>query len=328
MDWKGSTYSDLWVFLPGLDRNGGNYGDKTFGWKSKYSSVILSGRAMESMEDGCTCDGINSEGLAANLQVLDSSKFPSDGDKKMTIAAWTQYVLDRFATVQEVVDALKKEEFIITTPKIPGTDRSAKLHLAVSDANADSAIFEYEGGELKIYHGKEHKVLTNDPFYHEQLEICKQKIGGTPSWEAEENLPGTKQPYGRFTRATYYLWTASQSGTQQLRQAIADTFSIIRNAAAPSAYRNDDDPISETIWSTVIDHKNLVYYFADALSPNLWWVDLKSENLKKKIENAKKKALKIKLPYSEEDFNSGEYKDYFGDITHLFEEAEPFAFVD
>ncbi len=323
MDWRGSTFSDLWAFPAGLDRDGGDYGDKTVRWKSKYSSVITSGRADNKNPDGCTCDGINSQGLAANLQVLDSSQFPSDDRNKMSIAAWTQYVLDNFATVKEVVEAMKKEDFIITAPKIPGTDRAAKLHLAVSDADADSAIFEYENEELKIYHSKDYRVLTNDPFYHEQLKNCENIIGNPPSWESEDKLPGSKQPGPRFVRASYYLWTVSQSHKPGLRQAIADTFSIIRNAAAPSAYRNEEDPISDTIWSTVIDHKNLVYYFADALSPNIWWVDLKSDKLKNNT-----KPMQIKLPHTEEDFNSGNYDDLLGNITSHFEEVDaPFPFV-
>ncbi len=72
----------------------------------------------------------------------------------------------------------------------------------------------------------------------------------------------------------------------------------------------------------MIDHKNLVYYFADALSPNIWWVDLKSDILKTST-----KPMQIKLPHTEADFNSGDYNKLLGDITSYFEKAEPFPFV-
>lgn len=56
----------------------------------------------------------------------------------------------------------------------------SRLHLAISDASGDSAIFEYRDGKLEIHHGRQYQVMTNSPFYNDQLAILDywQQIGG------------------------------------------------------------------------------------------------------------------------------------------------------
>lgn len=53
---------------------------------------------------------MNEAGLMANLLWLVESEYPTFGKGSkpgLTIAAWAQYVLDNFATVQEAVAALE-----------------------------------------------------------------------------------------------------------------------------------------------------------------------------------------------------------------------------
>ncbi len=85
----------------------------------------------------------------------------------MGLSIWTQYVLDNFATVDEAVAELSKEKFRIDAPDLPNGVKS-RLHLAISDASGDSAIFEYVDGRLSVYHGREYQVMTNSPFYDRQ----------------------------------------------------------------------------------------------------------------------------------------------------------------
>ncbi len=102
---------------------------------------------------------------------LVESSYPTDNSGKpgLTIAAWAQYVLDNFATVQEAVDALRKEPFRIVTDKVPGEDRLATLHLSLSDATGDSAIIEYIDGKQIIHHSRSYQVMTNSPIFEKQL---------------------------------------------------------------------------------------------------------------------------------------------------------------
>ena len=136
----------------------GQAGAESIQWTSKYGSVVVSG-----YEAG-SADGMNEKGLVANLLYLAESDYGKpDGSRPfLSIAAWPQYVLDNYATVAEAVEALKKEPFNMLAPTLPNGPAAA-LHLAISDASGDSAIFEYVDGKLKIHHGKQYAVMTNSP---------------------------------------------------------------------------------------------------------------------------------------------------------------------
>ena len=58
----------------------------------------------------------------------------------------------------EAVEGLQKEEFRLVPIKAP-TGEPGTVHLSVSDASGDSAIFEYIDGKLTIHHGKQYQVI-------------------------------------------------------------------------------------------------------------------------------------------------------------------------
>jgi choloylglycine hydrolase len=142
MDWKSDIATNLWIFPRGMQRSG-EAGPNSAKWVSKYGSVIASAY------DISTSDGLNEAGLSANILWLAESEYPAFDQSRpgLSIAAWAQYVLDNFATVQEAVDALRGEPFTIVTDTMPGEKRLATLHLSISDATGDSAIVEYIGGK-------------------------------------------------------------------------------------------------------------------------------------------------------------------------------------
>lgn len=102
MDWKNDIATHLWIFPRGMERSG-EAGNRSLHWTSRYGSVIASGY------DISTTDGLNEAGLMANVLWLVESQYPEFTGKKpgLTIAAWAQYVLDNFATVEEAVSALR-----------------------------------------------------------------------------------------------------------------------------------------------------------------------------------------------------------------------------
>ena len=89
---------------------------------------------------------MNEKGLVANLLFLTESSYyrPDDNRPVMGISIWTQYVLDNFATVEEAVAGLKDDTFRIDAPDLPNGAKST-LHLSVSDATGNSAIFDNAG---------------------------------------------------------------------------------------------------------------------------------------------------------------------------------------
>ncbi len=305
MDWKDKIPANLWIFPRGMQRNG-EAGINSINWTSKYGSVIASAW------DFATTDGMNEKGLVANVLWLAESKYPefdSLGTKPgLTIAAWAQYVLDNFASVEEAVNELKKEEFVIVSKYIPGTDKFTTLHLSISDASGDNAIFEYIEGSLVIHHNRSYQVMTNSPIFEKQLAINTywDGIPGTIM------LPGTNRAADRFVRASYYIKAIPQ--TDNTRVAIASVFSVIRNCSVPFGISSEQEPnISSTRWRSVSDQKNLVYYFETVLTPNIFWVDMKNIDFGK-ISTSKMLVINNTQVYS-------------GDVVNLFKEETPFKFA-
>lgn len=305
MDWKTEIPANLWIFPRGMERSG-VVGSKSLTWTSKYGSVIASSW------DIASSDGMNEKGLVANLLWLAESKYPvfdtTGNTKGVSIAAWAQYVLDNFATVNEAVDVLKKEEFVIVSATIPGTDKFTTLHLSISDATGDNAIFEYIDGKLMIHHSSSYQVMTNSPIFEKQLAINTywEGIPGTIM------LPGTNRAADRFVRASYYIDAIPK--TDNTRVAIASVFSVIRNCSVPFGISSEEEPnISSTRWRSVSDQKNLVYYFETVLTPSIFWVDLNS------IDFSDSSTVR-KLEVSNDNTFSG-------NVNNSFVEATPFKFA-
>lgn len=305
MDWKDEISANLWVFPRNLKRSG-SVGPTSIEWTSKYGSVITSAW------DIATTDGINEKGLVANVLWLVESQYPkfnpTTGEKGLTISAWAQYVLDNFATVQQAVDDLSKKDFVIVSDYIPGTDKFTTLHLSISDATGDNAIFEYIDGKLKIHHSPKYTVMTNSPTFDQQLAINGywENIPGTMV------LPGTNRAADRFVRASYYIDAIPQ--TTNVREAIASVFSVIRNCSVPFGISSATEPnISSTRWRSVADQKNLTYFFETVLTPNTFWVDLKKLDF-----SSTASVRKLDLSHN---------KTYDGEVSKDFINAKPFTFL-
>lgn len=306
MDWKVDVQTNLWIMPRGMARTG-QAGPNSIKWTSKYGSVIATGYEVS------TTDGLNEAGLAANVLWLVESEYPKFGPGSkpgLTIAAWAQYVLDNFATVAEAVAVLEKEPFTIVTANVPGEERLATLHLAISDATGDSAIVEYVGGKQVIHHGRQYQVMTNSPTFDEQLALNAywRSIGGI-AW-----LPGTNRAADRFARASFYVNAIPKS--EDPVTALASVFSVIRNASVPYGLTTPEEPnISSTRWRTVADHKRKLYFFESALTPNTFWVDLNKLDFS---PGAKVRKL---------DLGKDQRNVFAGETSAQFKEAPPFKFL-
>lgn len=303
MDWKEDTRSNLWIFPRGMKRNG-EIGKNPLEWTSKYGSVVASAY------DICSTDGMNEKGLVANLLWLAESEYPQwDGKKPgLSIAAWVQYILDNFATVDEAVSYVEKGTFEVVSDMMPDGTRMATLHLSISDDDGDNAIFEYIGGELKIHHDKSYQVMTNSPVFDQQLALNDywKNIGGTTF------LPGTNRAADRFVRASFYINAIPK--VADTRTAVASVFSVIRNTSVPLGITTPNEPnISSTRWRTVSDQKNKVYFFESTIQPNVFWVNLQDVDFSEKA------------PVKMLDLVNG--KTYAGNTAEQFVEAKPFKFL-
>lgn len=306
MDWKTEIPANLWVFPRGIQRNG-QVGTSSINWTSKYGSVIAS-----SWDIGSS-DGMNEKGLVGNALWLTESEYPEfkkDGDKSgLAIGLWLQYMLDNFASVEEAVKAFSKEEFVVVSYNIPGTETFISLHLSLSDKNGDNAIFEYINGELVIHHDPSYAVMTNSPIYEEQLAINTywEDIPGTVM------LPGTNRASDRYVRGSFYMDAVPK--TDDVKIAVPIVFSIMRNMSVPFGISTPNQPnISSTRWRTVADQKNMVYYFEDVLNPSVVWLTFENLDFS---ENAKVKKLVL---------DTHEYN-YAGESSNSLIDAKPFDFA-
>lgn len=305
MDWQNEIGSNIWVMPRGIERTGAA-GPDSIVWTSKYGSVIASAF------DAATADGMNERGLVANLLYLSESIYPQSppepDSKPMSISAWTQYVLDNFASVDEAVAAIKQEEFYVIPVDSPD-GAAGTVHLSISDASGDSAVLEYVDGQLTIHHGRDHKVMTNSPVYDQQLALDAywKQIGGLTM------LPGTNRAADRFARTSFYLDALPKNVDDAT--AVAAAFSVIRNASVPLGITTPNQPnISSTRWRSVSDHKNLRYYFESTRSPNVFWLDFDQLDLSKG-------APVQRLMLTDGSVYAGEA------ATHL-EPTEPFTFLE
>jgi penicillin V acylase-like amidase (Ntn superfamily) len=302
MDWAEDPGTNLYCFPRGMKRDG-TAGPNSIVWISQYGSVVCA------FYEVAAVDGMNEKGLVANtLYLVESDYGKPDGKKPtLTIAAWAQYVLDNFATVEEAVTELRKEPFVIIAPILPNK-QPAQGHLALSDPTGDSAIFEYVKGKLVIHHGREYQVMTNSPTFDQQLALNAywEQIGGLTM------LPGTSRASDRFARASFFINAIPK--TEDPKKAIASVFSVIRGVSVPLGLTTPGQPnISSTVWRTVSDQKNKVYYFDSATSPTVFWVPLAEMDFK---EGSPVKKLTL----------TGD-KTYSGSAAAEFKEAKPFEFL-
>ncbi len=314
MDWAEDVYSNAWVFPRGMVREGAA-GPNSVKWTSKYGSLAVSGY------DAGTADGINEQGLVANLLYLAESDYgtPKSGQPTISIMAWAQYVLDNYGSVAEAVDGLRAEPFEVIAPQLPN-GKGAQLHLAISDPTGDSAIFEYIGGKLVIHHDKKYQVMTNSPSFDQQIAIETYWSGVNPL----AFLPGSISAPDRFVRTSFLINAIPKQmdphtikavpGATYENQAVAAVLGVMRSVSTPLGITHPDKPnLASTLWRTVYDQKNKVFFFDSATSPNAFWVPLSDLDFTKGAPVRKLTMAGGKV--------------YAGNAASKFESATPFTFA-
>ena len=302
LDWKEDIATNLYVLPQGITRSSYDDPANSLTWTSKYGSVVAVGYDL-----GVT-EGMNEKGLVSNILYLPGSKYKHDNEtrKVMSSSRWAQYILDNFATVDEAVAALQKDEFYIDAPTMPG-GASTTIHMAISDATGNSAIIEYLEGDLSLHVGHQYQVLTNAPPYDQQLAVNEywQTVGGM------NMLPGTNRSYDRFARASFYINAVPKNTSHEM--ALAGVFGVLFNCSVPVGISLPDNPeISSTRWRSVSDQKKLTYYYATTLNPSVMCV-----NLNEVLLTPGSPVLKLDL------INSKKY--YGGDVIKDMKKAKEFT---
>jgi choloylglycine hydrolase len=270
MDWADSTHPRLMVFPRGQQRDGGKLGPErvvdeaqALRWTSKYGSVVATMYGLGS------ADGLNERGFAAHMLYFTETDFGPRSGKRPAVQAglWAQLMLDRAASVKEALALLDEVDLVM----VEAHGYRSTLHVAIEDPTGDSAIIEYVGGKKKVYHGREHVVMTNDPAYDKQLEFLGKHDFARATRETA--IPGNVNPRDRFVRAAYYRKALPEPAN--VREAIAGVMAIARNVSVPfGAPYTEPGTVYNTEYRTVVDVTNRRYFFEHTMNPSVIWLEL------------------------------------------------------
>jgi choloylglycine hydrolase len=176
-------------------------------------------------------------------------------------------VLDNAASVEEAVSLLDAVQPVM----VDHDGMKATVHLAIEDAAGDSAVIEYVAGKQMVYHGREYRIMTNDPSYDEQLAYrAKFNFDGATR---QTPIPGNVDPSHRFIRADYYRQMLPEPKND--REAIAGILAIARNVSVPFGAPNKaPGSLYNTEYRTAIDLTDRSYYFELTTAPSVIWTEL------------------------------------------------------
>ncbi|CAI1015622.1 linear amide C-N hydrolase [Serratia quinivorans] len=282
MDWPTSTSPVLTFFPRGSAHNGGQLGALTvvrhnpLEWRAKYASLVTTIYGVGA------ADGVNEKGLAAHLLYLNETDLgPRDPSRPgLQVGLWAQYVLDNAATVEEALATLDKVQVVMATVTGPnGRQIKGAVHLVMEDATGDSALIEYIGGKKIVHHGRDVRVVTNDPPYDQQMATLKTTISSMEARgesvahpNSSTALPGNVSPLDRLVRASYFLHLLPPPKTE--REGIADMLAITRNVSVPfgAPYKPAAGmAVYNTEYRTAISLKSGAprYFFELTTQPNL-----------------------------------------------------------
>ena len=263
LDWIAPIPTNLYVYPRGMEKRGHNLAGAVE-WTSKYGAVYAVGY------DGGVTEGMNEKGLVMNGLFCKGTVYVNSataGRPPMSLAMFPAWILDLCATTDDAVDILRKQDFTITGATFDGGTVSA-LHWGITDASGNSAIIEFDNGNIRIYQGQDLPLLTNDPSYPDMTAINDywQKIGGT------NFMPGTVSSPDRFVRGWFFDHNVEKTSDADLGFSILR--SIMANVSVPYTYTSGEANLSATQWRSYANIRDLRYYFDLVTNEGIFYIDL------------------------------------------------------
>lgn len=262
-----------------LDAGLGEYG-AGMTWTAKHGVV-----GVDALEKPKIIDGMNEKGLAVGAFYLPgfTEYQPFDAasvGKSLGPLDFVNYILTSFATIDEVRAGL---EGVRVVPVVePALGFPAPLHFIVTDSSGEAIVVEFIEGELVIFNNSL-GVITNAPTFDWHMTNLRNFINLSPTalptvtiddldfaplgaGSGMIGLPGDFTPPSRFVRAVAFSKNArpTATGDETIYELfrILDSFNVPLGAAEGSALGGDLSGMrSSTIWTSVADTRNLVYYY-------------------------------------------------------------------
>lgn len=259
------------TFLSSIDNKEG------FKMRAKYGFA-----GMNAVEKQIVVDGVNEAGL-----YLGSFYFPgfasfstltnSNQANSVSSEELGNYILGSFATVEEVIEGLKK--ITVVGSFIEDIQGEAPFHYAVTDANGRSIVIEYTDNGLNI-HENVVGAVCNSPNYEWHLTNLRNYVNLAPanrhgfSLNGEKfaslgegsgmlGLPGDYTSSSRFVRATAFVNTTLPSKDEE--EGIFRAFHILNAFDIPKGVIREKTKggvlTDYTVWTSAVDTKNKIYYY-------------------------------------------------------------------
>lgn len=266
---------------------------KSISWTVKYGNVA------SYANNRFPNDGMNEAGLTARtLFYLDGDPnetiAPDGGKKELDEDHWVSFILDNFATVEDAVEALRNEIYIVSVvgKRGSGFSYATPKHLAMADATGDSAIVEIVDGKMVIFHGSEYRILTNPPYYQKELDNAAKYKNVTPN-----KLPVSWSAKDRFVRADFFLRHLPKPRKNDASTGYGFMYSALASEMMPAGLPSpteDADLIKKlvatltdpdetyggaaTYFQTISDLTNKHYRFKSLIAPSDVYFDFEAYN--------------------------------------------------
>jgi choloylglycine hydrolase len=211
-------------------------------WVSKYGSVTFDPNGV-----GLPIGGMNERGLIVEGLFLLGAEYPSPDDRpSISQLQWTQYQLDNFATVKEVLEH-------VSDVRIRPTIGAPGFHYFIRDRIGKTAVIDWFMGKAEVTTEKDMVVpLMTNSFYKTSIEIWKSKA--FPNQDQFQSLQ-------RF----------SKTADQLLSIKANDKSSMIHYALKVLDSVPWEAP---TQWQLIYDPFNLTIHFKTRLNEDLRKLDL------------------------------------------------------
>lgn len=252
-------------------------------------------------------DGLNTQGLyAAFLDLPNISVYPTydpkDTRPELGLTDTVNYVLGTSNSVPNAIENLKKAQiiknaFVVTVGRTTLFGGNA-VHLVLRDKLGNNATIEWtktkgqsrmhiylhQAGETQvveetpslsqkmIFRNAKGMAVTNSPAYHWQLQNASRYnymfTGSTKrQWDGQYmngsgmyRIPGSWTPPARFARGTQLVRLMPTPKTEA--QALTLAWNALETMKVPAGANP-----AMSIWATLSDLKNSVYYYKVLLSP-------------------------------------------------------------
>lgn len=253
-----------------------------FTYQTKYGFAGANGLDMPIVFDGVNTEGLYFGAFYFSGDAVYEQLTPENQGRAVSSDELGNWILGQFKTVGEVKAALPGIDVVGTY--IDVIDSVAPFHYSVVDADGAAIVIEYTDKGLTIYDNTVN-VVTNNPTYEWHLTNLRNYIGLQPAnrqavtvgsqelapfgqGSGMVGLPGDMSSPTRFVRATAFVNASLESATES--EAVFRAFHILNNFDIPiGAIRenNSEDALTDyTVWTSVADTRNAIYYYKTYLT--------------------------------------------------------------